>query len=265
MANQPQIKRICSICGIEKPIVAFLQITGKQGTVYGTVCASCRAMERKQSTSPPDEDHSTASTEGRIGAKEKAQIDQKKYTQLKELKELYIKEAKKQAEKNIVKTEEKDLKQKAELKHRTYIETKQIQSFLNQGRADHPKDNVAERDVKQQEQTRNLQENQQQQVVRQEDIVKQEIQMTSVDFSKPVVQGQTTQLRFQSDTFKKFKSWLGIKDINSPIMETLDALHAKTSLQTKGSMFENKSSDPKEEIEKYIEKRLDQPSGSRRR
>lgn len=271
MANQPRLTRTCSACGLEKPLAAFLQISGRQGTNYGAVCASCRAIGRtaKQTTPISDEGSTTETTDKRIGAKEKVYLEQEKTRQLKDLKELYLKAAKKRDEEVITKIEQIDTKEKAEKEHRKfYIETKQKQGFLAQRRPIDPSsaDGIAERNAKQQlENARNLTENQNKvEVQKQEDIIKQELQITSLDLSVPYVAGQTNQLRFQTDTFLKFKSWLGA---SSPIVKTLELLYQKTTPTplTKNPIFESKSKDPKENIEEYLEKRLDNPSGTRRR
>lgn len=264
MANQPRLTRVCSACGLEKPLAAFLQISGKLGTNYGTICASCRAIGRAAAQSTSDEDSTTETKDKRIGSKERVDIEQEKTRQAKELKELYIKAAKKREEDAAVKTEEADLKEKAEKEHRKfYIETKQAQGFLAQRKPTEPSSST-ERQARQQIESNALENQQRVETQKQEDIIKQELQIVSLDLSIPYVAGQTSQLRFQTDTFLKFKSWIGT---SAPLVKTLELLYQKSTptQTTKNPVFENKSKNPKENIEEYIEKRLENPSSTRRR
>lgn len=260
--SNPRLTRICSSCGLEKPLAAFLQIS-KQGTFYGTICASCRAAERTaQQTAGSDEDGTTETKDKRIGSKEKVSLEQENARQIKDLKELYIKAAKKRDEEAGAKSEESDLKEKAEKDHRKfYIETKQ--SFLSQRKPDDIKNIEIKEDNVKHEKTHR--ENQQKvETYKQEDIIKQEIQITSLDFSNPFIAGQTSQFRFQTDTFLKFKSWLGV---TAPVVKTLELLYQKNvpAQAAKNPVFESPSKSPKENIEEYIEKRVDNPSSGRRR
>lgn len=268
MTKHTPFTRTCAVCGIEKSLAAFLQISGKQGTNYGAVCASCRSAGRTTKSDAElhtEEDSTTATTDKRIGSKEKVFSEQEKKRYLKDLKESRIKEAKKRDEEALEKTEQTDIKEKSEKDHRKfYLETKQ--GFLGQRKPFDPSstDNIAERDAKQQlERARSVLENQNKiEIQKQEDIIKQEFQITSLDFSKPFVAGQTNQLRFQTDTFLKFKSWLGT---SSPLVKTLEFLYNKsnTPYQTTNPITEK--TNRKENIEEYIEKRLDNPSSTRRR
>lgn len=270
MTKQAQLIRTCTACGIEKPLAAFLQISGKQGTNYGSVCASCRSAGRtaKSPPIPIEEDSTTATTDVRIGSKEKVYAEQEKKRYLKDLKGLHIKEAKKRDEAVVESVEQKDIKEKAEKDHRKfYIETKQKQGFLGQRRPVDPNsaDGIAERNAKQQlEHARNLLENRNQiETQKQEEIIKQEFQITSLDFSMPFIAGQTNQLRFQTDTFLKFKSWLGM---SSPIVRTLELLYNKNNMPTTpGKNPPAENANRKEKIEEYMDKRLDNPSSTRRR
>ena len=49
----PQLTRSCLVCGLEKPLAAFLQITGTQGTIYGNTCSSCRGSGAKDKSTYP--------------------------------------------------------------------------------------------------------------------------------------------------------------------------------------------------------------------
>jgi hypothetical protein len=221
-------------------------------------------MGRTAAQPTSDEDSTTETKDKRIGSKERVDIEQEKARQVKDLKELYLKAARKREEEATLKTEETDIKEKAEKEHRKfYIETKQTQGFLAQRKPTEPS-SIAERHAKQQIETNALENQQKIETQKQEDIIKQELQIVSLDLSIPYVAGQTSQLRFQTDTFLKFKSWIGA---SAPIVKTLELLYQKNAptQTTKNPVFENKSKNPKENIEEYIEKRLETPSSTRRR
>ena len=119
-----KLTRVCASCGIEKPISAFLQLTGAHGTTYGAVCATCRSRDARKAKTPAPKDESSSSTSGhRIGAKQKAFIDKELYRQLKEFQESDKKERNKKEELTKEKFEKVSTKEKAEKLHRkTYIE-----------------------------------------------------------------------------------------------------------------------------------------------
>ena len=89
MTNLKKLTRTCSACGIEKPLSAFLQISGTQGTLYGAICATCRSagITGKKPTTSLDEGTTSASSGSRIGVKEKVFIEKEQFEK-KELKKI---------------------------------------------------------------------------------------------------------------------------------------------------------------------------------
>lgn len=68
------LTKICSVCGLSKPLTAFLVMNDKQGATYGNICSACRktAMEK---SSLKEGESTTSSTGKTITSKEKAQWD----------------------------------------------------------------------------------------------------------------------------------------------------------------------------------------------
>lgn len=261
MTKQTPLTRTCTACGIEKPLAAFLQLSGSLGTHYGAICASCRAAGKtaQSNLSYSEEDATTDTTDKRIGTKEKVYEEQEKKRLFRELKESHIKEAKKREEQAQEKAEKDRIRKKAEQSHRKfYLDLKPKEGFLAQKKPQESQLSETEKKAQQQHE-HGVVEDYKKETQRQEEIIKQEFQMTSLDFSKPFISGQTNQLRFQSDTFLKFKSWIGT---SSPLVMTLERLYGKhASTHT----AENKKSNAKENIEQYIDNRLNNPSSSRKR
>src|ERR1700722_17983588 len=75
-----QLSKTCVSCGLQKPLTAFLQISGPEGSSYGNVCSTCRGsgLGRKIVIPAVEEEHSTSSTGLKIDAKAKQQIEREK-------------------------------------------------------------------------------------------------------------------------------------------------------------------------------------------
>jgi hypothetical protein len=121
------LTRTCTACSLQKPLSAFLQVSGDQGTSYGNLCATCRGAGIKDPTliEPREDERSTTTSSGlRIGAKEKNEIEKKQKDQLNRDKETQKKAASKQVTLNDEKSTKEELKEQAEKKHRDFINTK---------------------------------------------------------------------------------------------------------------------------------------------
>jgi hypothetical protein len=66
------LSKNCSSCGLQKPLSAFLQISGPEGATYGTICSSCQKTNLTASKTPKtDSDGGTSrDSDNRIGAEE---------------------------------------------------------------------------------------------------------------------------------------------------------------------------------------------------
>jgi hypothetical protein len=131
-----QLSKICINCSLQKPINAFLQIAGPQGTTYGNICSTCRGSGLgKKIVLPVNEDasSSSSSTGLKIDAKSKIHADLEK----KAATEKKTEEAKKEREtldlNNASVEDRKNAKQNLERKHREdFIDpSKKKSSFLD--------------------------------------------------------------------------------------------------------------------------------------
>lgn len=137
MEKQHQLVRSCLACGLEKPLAAFLQLTGTQGTVYGNICSACRSASAKGSPVVPkketdDGDESDGGSGLNMGYKARRAHEliaheflEQRDEDKKESRELKDKIA-------SDKTEKKERKEKSEKDHREqYIEVKKRESLFD--------------------------------------------------------------------------------------------------------------------------------------
>jgi hypothetical protein len=119
MNKNTSLTKTCSSCGLEKPLSAFLQIAGPEGTMYGNLCASCRSgkLDKPKPAKEPDET-TTSATGLKIDSKVKAKSEKDKALFHKEREEKELKEQEKKKEENLVKTEKVEHKLHSERKHR---------------------------------------------------------------------------------------------------------------------------------------------------
>lgn len=143
--NKPTtpLSRTCLACGLEKPLAAFLQISGTQGTVYGNICSNCRSTGAKGKAilpKPSDEEQS-GGVGLKIDSKTRIQQEFQKKLQEKKLKDL-THEEKVQREKLILtKTERGEIKDKAEKYHRQgFIEVQKKPGFIGEQAKKQPSD-----------------------------------------------------------------------------------------------------------------------------
>lgn len=258
-----KLTRVCSACGIEKNLSAFLEISPTHGTRYGAFCATCRATGRaKKETKPTDEGTVTLPGGARIGSKEKVFIAKEQNRQIKDLKDLFKKEVEKRdlfAEK---KTEEKALKEKETKDHRKfYIERKQ-QGFLGKTTPAVKTESARQAEIARSNERRErvLETH------RQDEVIRQELQINSLDLSTHV---DTSMAKFrsdvfrQSDVFKQFAAWIG----DAPIVRVLNQLYSSVPAgqkPTPSQQPDQREQKGKEAIADYMEKRSS-PSSTRGR
>lgn len=199
MNKPPVITRTCLVCGLEKTIAAFLQISGSHGTTYGNICSTCRSASAKNKLlSKQDEETQRGSSGLRINAKAKIYQELQQKAQEKKSAERKVEEKKTQEKIVFEKTEQKELKEKAEKDHRTtYIEAKKHQGFLShpQKEAPHPVPTPV-KDIQTKE------------AIIKETFERQE-KLTKIDLSQQFLDSQFGELKYQSEAFKAYKTWLG--------------------------------------------------------
>lgn len=133
MKDRTQMTRICSACGTEKPLAAFLEISSTHGTRYGTICATCRGAgitEKKHNNN--EDDKSTIATTGtRIGLKERVFIENQQKKQITISKDEHREQINKRETLKQEKQEKSDTKEKSERDHRhNFLDAKRQPGFL---------------------------------------------------------------------------------------------------------------------------------------
>jgi hypothetical protein len=133
MDKQPNpLTRVCTSCGVKKPLSAFLYVSGAQGTTYGTICSDCRRTVTQPNKNAPKEsdEHSTSSSGLRIGSQQKIATTIEKRRQHKDLSESYEQEAKDRDQLKEEHVEREETKEKAEKDHRKFFIDVKKQGFL---------------------------------------------------------------------------------------------------------------------------------------
>ncbi|MBV8803001.1 MAG: hypothetical protein JO131_08595 [Gammaproteobacteria bacterium] len=131
MKNRNDMTRICSICGVEKPLAAFLEISSSHGTRYGIICSACRGSGAIEKKITSDDEGTIVSTGARIGIKERIFIENEQKKKISIQKQERIDLLTKRDAILLDKTEKKIEKESQEKDHRrTYIDLKNKPSFL---------------------------------------------------------------------------------------------------------------------------------------
>ncbi len=187
--------KTCSSCGLQKPMSAFLQVAGPQGTTYGNVCADCRKAKMEKATKPKEAEEVSSSTSGeRIGAKSRVHREMADKSQRASQTSLDELDKEKKEQKKIKITKSVVIKQKEEKQHRErYL---QKSSFLSEK----PEQKKQAAQKQQAEQSAKL------------EATKQEERLKGFDFTSgpyvaPAITGQVKAT--QGESFQRLKTWLG--------------------------------------------------------
>lgn len=118
-SDHSALLKTCSVCGLQKPLAAFLQYAGTAGAHYSNVCATCRKAEAEKAQKLKADEEGTTSRTGRtIDAKARVEAEAEKRKDIKQESEEYYEE---REEKDVAKTEKVEQvisKAKEEKKHR---------------------------------------------------------------------------------------------------------------------------------------------------
>lgn len=204
--------KTCSQCGLQKPLSAFLQVAGPQGTTYGNVCADCRKAKMDKVAKPKEVDEVSSSTSGeRIGAKSRIHQEMSDKSQRVHQEALDEADKEKKEEKKVKIGKSIATKQKEEKQHREHYLQKG--SFLSEK----PEQKKQSAQKQQAEQSAKL------------EATKQEERLKGFDFTSgpyvaPAVTGQIKAT--QGESFQRLKTWLGK---SAPIAGTAAKASAKNS------------------------------------
>ncbi len=93
------LTKTCSNCGRQKPLSAFLELTGTQGSTYGNICSSCRKImiEEAKTKKKETEEGTTSSAGSKVDSKRKTQGDVDKKIFHDEINNLYQEKRKEDA------------------------------------------------------------------------------------------------------------------------------------------------------------------------
>lgn len=224
-----QLTRTCAICGIEKPLSAFLQLDKNHGTSYGKVCAKCRSQGKtiKPTPTATEDERSTAPSGIGIRGKEKIYADIKRDQKIHSLKELYKKELTKKEDVKDEKIERTNTIEAGEKKHREfYIDAKkQTQTPANK-KSIHQQIIDRQQDLKvrhtqgaSEHLQTTLDSKKKQEVETVKVIAKEEMIKTTTDFNNLFHGLETGRAEMQSAELGKFFTWLGSE--TAPIVKML--------------------------------------------
>jgi|GEM_PF-2208718 len=114
------LTKTCSVCGLQKPLSAFLQMEDKQGASYGSVCSSCR-HEQKNKIAPSKDETTTTSSSITIDSKAKVKLDEAKENHFEQVETEYHEERDKNQIIDSKETQKTEQIQKDERKHREHF------------------------------------------------------------------------------------------------------------------------------------------------
>ena len=112
------LMKTCSSCGLQKPLSAFLQMTGPQGTAYGNICATCRKTTKDKGSAKEAEEGTKITSGLKVDSKAKVKSEADKRQLRQAIEEQYYEERDLAEEKQILKTERVEKVAKEQKEHR---------------------------------------------------------------------------------------------------------------------------------------------------
>ena len=132
--NPPSLTKTCISCGIEKPLSAFLELSGEHSGSYGSICGTCRKENQTKAKPKETEGGSRSSSGEKIDSKAKIAGDIDKKESLVRKEEEYFEERDENALIENIEIDKKGETSKNERKHReTFLGTS---SFLDRKKID---------------------------------------------------------------------------------------------------------------------------------
>lgn len=260
--SSTSLSRTCVECGLEKPLAAFLQISGTLGTIYGHVCSTCRSTSAHGKTvlpKPKDDDERSGGTGLKIDQKTRIQQEIERKVQDKKIKEK-TKEAKEKKEKLVLtKIEHIEQIEKAEKDHRKdYIEGKKKQGFLIQKSTPPPPQKKTDSKIQVQEKLFTHTKQEEAYVQKKKEASAHEAELTP-DINLPYVDFHLD--KFKTARFNEFKTWLGTANF-SP----LERLNRQKLSKKEGGTSGPDTPDTSDPYTDYVEQssKKESPKGGRR-
>jgi hypothetical protein len=257
-----QLSKSCLSCGLQKPLSAFLQITGPEGSSYGNICSTCRGsgLGKKITIVEVDDDHVSSSTGLKIDGKAKQQIDRVKKLKAEEKVAVEHKEELKDENEKQEKSERKEIKASEEKKHReNFIDVKKKESFLNY-QSKKPADSVtktAQQKQLNQAHSSDLDRLAQTDIENKQAGAKSEDLAKNVDLGNTFVDTVTGEIKYHSAEFLKMRAKLG----NSAAINTIE----RQFLARKTSHMENPDKADRDTLAEFVEEKWQPNSPKSRR
>lgn len=198
MSNKT-ISKTCSVCGLQKPLSAFLQLAGPEGASYGNVCATCRKkhLQEEKRLREVGEGSTTQGSGKQVDAKARLAEGFDKLDEKKHKEEIYQLEQEKEDEEKE-KTLEKEETASFEKKQRE--ETQKKRAETREKKID--KSALAEEAELQQTQSSEQQGKQLQ-------AAKEEQQKGEINTEAPFIDTQIAGKQKYSGRFREFVNWIG--------------------------------------------------------
>lgn len=213
----PSITKTCSSCGLSKPLSAFLQVSGPEGSTYTNICSTCRKTQADAPTTTEKDDSTTSDTSHTIDSKSKVKADTDKRDLNKQIEENYFDEREQDELIQAKSIEKKGFQVKNEKEHReTYLKKS---SFLDSSRKNQAID-----------------------ASKVHGSAAQASEAEKFNFAAPIEGMRTPQLKHSGSVFSSFKTWLGS---SAPI--------AKSTQQAKKPADPAKKAPTQAEVTEYID------------
>lgn len=235
------LAKTCSICGLQKPLSAFLEMTSGSGTTYGNVCVSCRKIAANQPKEEAEE--STRSTSGR-------RIDSNTLLQDEFLKKELTKKLTADSQLDRISKDQKQVKQQlkkdniaqGEKNHRKNYLEKRFFSSSSASAPDTKKALAAQQTLiaDRNEQTNN----------QQEAVIKNEKERVDIDVTNT---RSPHEIKRHSSVFTQFAALLGD---DSPLKKSMAAKQNKKQSPSHVKTTGETASDYKEKTNEFIKKKF---------
>lgn len=116
------LMKTCSNCGQRKPLSAFLQISGPEGSTYTNICAACRKTTLASDINREKDGTTSSDTSHTIDTKSKVKADTEKRDLNKQIEEQYFEEREENQQTQIKQIDKKEKYVRSEKEHReTYL------------------------------------------------------------------------------------------------------------------------------------------------
>lgn len=190
--EKPSLTKTCSSCGQLKPLSAFLQLSGPDGSSYGTVCSECRKANLDKPKLLEEEGSSKSDSGFKVDTKARMAGEQDKRKLRTDIEEQYFEE---REEKEITQTKELekgDVKIKDEKKHRDFLTSR---SFLSDKKPAGTQKTETAQSIEQSE--------------KQAQATKQEQKEKEISTDSSLDTGIAGKMKYQGQAFKEFAKWSG--------------------------------------------------------